>query len=161
MRACMCFLAFCVLAKGISSVAVMRNVSVAIGVLCALMHVAVACAFLLPVLPISKKGWIAGIITVHLLAGAYWGYVSPWFEQRLIDQFSTRMAHLEGHTELSDYLAFEADMAVIDFRIYLQRMEFPVSALTGLDVVWLVWLIAKTTAPGMSDAEMKPSEQSC
>lgn len=77
MRAFMYFPEACVFAHGISAVVVMRELPVAIGISCVLMHVVAVCAFLLPVLPIGLKGRIAGIVTVHLLAVCYLESVSP------------------------------------------------------------------------------------
>lgn len=131
MRAFMCYLAMCVIAHGISAVAVMRELPVTIGILCVLMHVVVACAFLLPVFSISWKGRIAGIVTVHLLAASYLEYASPWFDQRQIDEISHRVTELEGVAGQSDILTHEVEIAFVDVDIRRKRTLYPGVCPTG------------------------------
>ena len=87
----------------------------------------------------------------------YWEYVSPWFEQRLIDDLTERLAPFEEHGETSWSVEFAVQHEVIGFRIYRQKAEFPVAALIMLDLVWLVWLLVPGTAANSTKSELSPT----
>ncbi len=145
MRAFLCFLAACVLFSGISAIAARRELPVVIAIPCALMYVVSACAFLLPVLSITWKSRIAGIVTVHFLAVCYLEFASPWFEQRQIDEFIDRVAKVEGRSESGDMLAHEVRFASVHIDLLRKRALYPAHVLIILDFVWLVWLLVPAT----------------
>lgn len=148
MRVFMCFLTACVFTSGIAAIAAMRELPVAIAILCALMYVVSACAFLLPVLSINWKGRIAGIVTVHFLAVCYLEFTSPWFAQRQIDEILSRVAEVEGRSGPDDILANEVRIASVHIDMLRKRALYPAYVLFILDLVWLVWLLVPTTTAG-------------
>lgn len=147
MRIILYFAAVSLLASGIAAVFELRHLPVVMGVTCALMHLLVAFAFLLPVLPVAGKWRITGLVSVHLLAGVYLTAMSAAFDRRQMDEISHSVAVFPGS---SDMLAGLVEIPYNRVKVERDKVLRPAHSLIVLDFVWLVGLLGATKSASMS-----------
>jgi hypothetical protein len=75
----------------------------------------------------------------------YFAFASPWFEQRQIDEISSRVAEAEGRSGSADTLPLEVNIAYVHIDILRKRALYPAHVLIILDFVWVVWLLVPAT----------------